>query len=48
MAILKAVLESGIDTEVKSGGELFKALRAGIPKLKTRSFVNFGAASLIA
>src|SRR5262245_26421982 len=29
MAILKAVLESGIDIEVNSGGELFKALRAG-------------------
>src|ERR1041384_7962359 len=29
MAILKAVLESGIDVEVNSGGELFKALRAG-------------------
>ncbi|HEY2964131.1 MAG TPA: hypothetical protein VGJ37_17045, partial [Pyrinomonadaceae bacterium] len=29
MAILKAVLESGIDVEVNSGGELFKALRIG-------------------
>lgn len=29
MAILKTVLESGIDVEVNSGGELFKALRAG-------------------
>src|ERR1044072_2408271 len=29
MAILKGVLESGIDIEVNSGGELFKALRAG-------------------
>src|SRR4026207_1399550 len=29
MAILKTVLESGIDIEVNSGGELFKALRAG-------------------
>src|ERR1041385_5148247 len=29
MAILKAVLESGIDGEVNSGGELFKALRVG-------------------
>src|SRR5690349_15427749 len=29
MAILKAVLESGIDCEVNSGGELFKALRIG-------------------
>ena len=29
MAILKAVLESGIDVEVNSGGELFKALRVG-------------------
>src|ERR1041384_3983481 len=29
MSILKAVLESGIDVEVNSGGELFKALRAG-------------------
>src|SRR5215813_98705 len=29
MAILKAVLDSGIDVEVNSGGELFKALRAG-------------------
>jgi diaminopimelate decarboxylase len=29
MAILKAVLESGIDIEVNSGGELFKALRVG-------------------
>src|SRR6201988_491557 len=29
MAILKAVLESGIDIEVNSGGELYKALRVG-------------------
>ncbi|HEY3037851.1 MAG TPA: diaminopimelate decarboxylase [Pyrinomonadaceae bacterium] len=29
MAVLKTVLESGIDIEVNSGGELFKALRAG-------------------
>src|ERR1043165_3301662 len=29
MAILKAVLEAGIDVEVNSGGELFKALRIG-------------------
>jgi diaminopimelate decarboxylase len=29
MAVLKAVRESGIDVEVNSGGELFKALRAG-------------------
>ncbi len=29
MSILKSVLESGIDVEVNSGGELFKALRAG-------------------
>src|SRR6267142_303030 len=29
MAILKTVLESGIDIEVNSGGELFKALRVG-------------------
>jgi diaminopimelate decarboxylase len=29
MAILKVVLASGIDIEVNSGGELFKALRAG-------------------
>ena len=29
MAILKSVLESGIDIEVNSGGELFKALRVG-------------------
>jgi diaminopimelate decarboxylase len=29
MAVLKAVLDSGIDIEVNSGGELFKALRAG-------------------
>ena len=29
MAILKCVLESGIDVEVNSGGELFKALRVG-------------------
>ncbi|MDQ3804207.1 MAG: diaminopimelate decarboxylase [Acidobacteriota bacterium] len=29
MAVLKAVLDSGIDAEVNSGGELFKALRAG-------------------
>jgi len=29
MAVLKTVLESGIDLEVNSGGELFKALRAG-------------------
>jgi diaminopimelate decarboxylase len=29
MAVLKVVLESGIDVEVNSGGELFKALRVG-------------------
>jgi diaminopimelate decarboxylase len=29
MAVLKLVLESGIDVEVNSGGELFKALRVG-------------------
>ncbi len=29
MAILQTVLEAGIDVEVNSGGELFKALRAG-------------------
>ena len=29
MAILKTVLQSGIDIEVNSGGELFKALRVG-------------------
>jgi len=29
MAILKAVLDSGIDCEVNSGGELFKALEVG-------------------
>src|SRR5215470_8268752 len=29
MAILKVVLESGIDIEVNSGGELYKALRIG-------------------
>src|SRR5262245_41696001 len=29
MAILKAVLDSGIDVEVNSGGELFEALRIG-------------------
>jgi diaminopimelate decarboxylase len=29
MAILKTVLDSGIDAEVNSGGELFKALRVG-------------------
>src|SRR5215831_3021004 len=29
MAVLKVVLESGIDIEVNSGGELIKALRAG-------------------
>jgi len=29
MAILRVVLESGIDVEVNSGGELFKALRVG-------------------
>ena len=29
MAILKTVLDSGIDVEVNSGGELFKALRVG-------------------
>ena len=29
MAILKTVLESGIDVEVNSGGELFKALKVG-------------------
>src|ERR1051325_150188 len=29
LAVLKLVLESGIDVEVNSGGELFKALRVG-------------------
>jgi diaminopimelate decarboxylase len=29
MSILKAVLDAGIDIEVNSGGELFKALRVG-------------------
>src|SRR5712671_798254 len=29
MAVLKTVLDAGIDVEVNSGGELFKALRAG-------------------
>jgi diaminopimelate decarboxylase len=29
MAVLKTVMESGIDIEVNSGGELFKALRVG-------------------
>jgi diaminopimelate decarboxylase len=29
MAVLKSVLHAGIDIEVNSGGELFKALRAG-------------------
>ncbi len=29
MAVLKTVLDTGIDVEVNSGGELFKALRAG-------------------
>jgi diaminopimelate decarboxylase len=29
MAVLKTVLEAGIDVEVNSGGELFKALRVG-------------------
>src|SRR5438876_949354 len=29
MAVLKTVLESGMDIEVNSGGELFKALRVG-------------------
>jgi len=29
MAVLKAVRDAGIDVEVNSGGELFKALRAG-------------------
>lgn len=29
MAVLRAVLDAGIDLEVNSGGELFKALRAG-------------------
>ncbi|HBB89147.1 MAG TPA: diaminopimelate decarboxylase [Blastocatellia bacterium] len=29
MAVLKTVLDSGIDVEVNSGGELFKALRIG-------------------
>src|SRR5215813_6358849 len=29
MAILKTVLDAGIDVEVNSGGELFKALRVG-------------------
>src|ERR1051326_5337 len=35
MAILKAVLESGIDVEVNSGGELFKALRVGFRDRKS-------------
>ncbi len=29
MAVLKLVRDSGIDIEVNSGGELFKALRVG-------------------
>src|SRR2546428_153328 len=29
MAVLKTVLQSGIDVEVNSGGELFKALKVG-------------------
>src|SRR3979411_2148203 len=29
LAVLKTVLQSGIDVEVNSGGELFKALRVG-------------------
>jgi len=29
MGVLKTVLDSGIDVEVNSGGELFKALRIG-------------------
>jgi diaminopimelate decarboxylase len=29
MGVLKAVLDAGLDAEVNSGGELFKALRAG-------------------
>src|SRR6185312_1555959 len=29
LAVLRLVLESGIDVEVNSGGELFKALRVG-------------------
>src|SRR5882757_5908215 len=29
MSVLKTALESGIDVEVNSGGELFKALRIG-------------------
>src|SRR5947209_11276914 len=29
MSVLRTVLESGIDVEVNSGGELFKALRIG-------------------
>src|SRR6266705_7078475 len=29
MAVLRTVLESGIDVEVNSGGELFKALKIG-------------------
>src|SRR4030095_1264595 len=29
MAVLRSVLESGIDVEVNSGGELFKALKVG-------------------
>src|SRR6266508_3988882 len=29
MAVLKTVLEAGMDVEVNSGGELFKALRVG-------------------
>src|SRR5829696_7730966 len=29
MSVLKAVLDAGIDIEVNSGGELFKALRVG-------------------
>lgn len=34
MAVLKTVLESGIDIEVNSGGELFKALRVGFRPLQ--------------
>ncbi len=30
MAVLGAVLDAGIDIEVNSGGELFKALRVGL------------------
>ena|SRR5688572_32914950 len=39
MAVLKTVLDSGIDIEVNSGGELFKALRVGFRPEDRKSVV---------